>query len=447
MSNQPPNPIPTPEAEAPALPPIEFKAAGSTEEVSMANLESVLPSPGYPPCAFVLADALTKRTEQIVLDFSTEAVVVRFKIDGMWHQMPSVDRQTGDYMMATLKKLADLNYRERRARQESKFETKFAKRTYVTLIKTQGTQSGERAALTFREKDADDHTPEQLGMRPKMKETLVSLMNESKGLVAITSLPGDGLSTSWHSMLNASDRFMRDVVALEEASRTDTDVINIRSVTYDERKNETPLTGLPKVLLREPDVLVFPEIPNGRVLDRYCDLALEDEKMVFTRLNAKHAVDGLFRMMALKPTLDKLSQTLSCVLYHRLVRRLCDTCKMAFAPSPQMLQQLNIPVGRVSTMYTHFQPRPEDLVNEKGEPVEIPPCTECGGLGYVGRIGIFELLVINDEMRQAMAKKPKMDHISQLAKKSGHISLRDEGIVLVAQGITSIEELQRVLSK
>ena len=109
MSNQPP------QVE---LPPIKFSADGKSDDAKKANLDAVLPSPGYPDAALLIADAMTKRADLIVLDYSAQAVKIRLQIDGLWHELPPRDRASGDYMLATLKKLADLNYMERRARQE-----------------------------------------------------------------------------------------------------------------------------------------------------------------------------------------------------------------------------------------------------------------------------------------------------------------------------------------
>ena len=439
MSNEPVNQN--------ALPPIEFVAGGVDEPTRQANLETVLPSPGFPTMAFVIADAISKRTEMMVFDFSPESVTVRFKIDGMWHPMPTIDRQTGDYMLATTKQLAGLNFRERRARQQGGFEASIHGVDYLCKFVSQGIKTGERVAITIREKGLETPSIQDLGMRPKMKEKLISLINQDHGLTVVSSLPGDGFSTSWLAVLESSDRFMRDVVAIENTHDREPEVINVRSELYDPARQETPISNIDKILLRQPDAFVFPEIPDGRILDRYCDLANREEKMVFTRIQGKHAADSLFRLMLLKPTVEKLAQALTCVVYHRLVRKLCDQCKQGYAPNPAMLQKLGIPPGRIETMYTHFQVKPEDAVDEKGNPIEIEPCQQCGGLGYYGRTAIYELLEINDEIRKALITTPKLDVVTKIAQKSGHISLRDEGIVLAARGVTSVEELQRVLKK
>ena len=128
----------------------------------------------------------------------------------------------------------------------------------------------------------------------------------------------------------------------------------------------------------------------------------------------------------------------------RLTRLLCTACKLGFVPNPAMLQQLGLPPGRVAQLYREFQYQP-GMVDEND--VEIPPCPNCHGLGYVGRKGFFEMLTITDKLRQVIAKTPRFDHILAAARSEGHISLQQEGIVMVAKGVISLEELQRVLKK
>ena len=104
------------------LPPIQLTAAGRDEKEQKANLERVMPSPGFPTCAHVICDAIEKRADTTVFDFTPQIVNIRYQIDGIWHNMPQMDRETGDFMMATMKQLAGMNYRERRARQQGQFQ-------------------------------------------------------------------------------------------------------------------------------------------------------------------------------------------------------------------------------------------------------------------------------------------------------------------------------------
>jgi len=122
----------------------------------------------------------------------------------------------------------------------------------------------------------------------------------------------------------------------------------------------------------------------------------------------------------------------------RLLRKLCDKCKEAYAPPPQLLQQLGIPAGRVEAFYRPPTPDPE-------KPQE--PCRQCQGLGYFGRTGIFEMLAVDEQVKAALTEKPQVAAVRQAARKAGMRLLQEEGIVLVATGVTSLPELMRALKE
>ena len=429
------------------LPPLEFTGGGPTAEEREANVEAIVPSPGYPAWVMLMADAIAKRADLVLLDYSQQAVSVRYQIDGLWHNMPALDRRTGDYMLAAAKKLANLDYRQRRVRQSGNFKAEFMNQKYPCEIVSQGTATGERVAIYLDRPKAPTETLTDLGIRESMRNQVKQILSNSAGLFLYSSLPKDGYTTGWRATLDTADRFMRDFIVIEEASRVEPEVINVTSTTYDSSQNETPQTHLQQILLREPDVLAFTEMPDAATVDRMATLATQEEKLVISRTHGKSAIDALLRVVAMKPNVGNLMKSLHGILYHRTIRKLCENCKMGFAPPPTMLQQLGLPVGRVGELFTRFQPRPEDLVDEQGNPVPLQPCNHCSGLGYAERTGFFELLVLNDALREAVMTNPTVPNLTAVAKRSGFISLRDEGVVLVARGVTSIEELQRVLKK
>lgn len=430
------------------IPPITFYADGPTEEIREANLEAVLPSPGFPDAAILIADALVKRADIVVLDYSRDMVAVKYQIDGVWHAMPPRDRASGDYMLASLKKLGNLNYQERRSRQTGEFGASFRNRTSTCRLVTQGVKTGERAAIRIDRPRPPLETLTDVGMRPKMQEKLKEHLAAENGLVMFCSLPGDGLSTTWHAGLSACDRFMRDYFIIEEESNTEPEIINVTSVTYNKEEGELPTHVLRDLVLRQPDVLAVNDLTNAETIEAFCDLANEENKLIISRIHAKSAVESLLRILVHRPPAKKLAQSLRCVVNQRLVRRLCDVCKQPFQPSPAILQKLGIPQGRVNSFYTHFRvPAGEQMLDENGNPVEVEVCQNCEGLGFCEQIAIYEFLEINDEIRELLVKNPDINALTDAAIRNGMIPLRDEGIVLLATGTTSIEELQRVLKK
>lgn len=425
------------------LPPVRFVAAGDTPEEQAANLTSVLPSPGFPAAVELIAEAIEKRSELSVLDFTPNQVNIRFQIDGIWHAIAAMDREKGDYMLASLKQLAGLNYRDRRSRQEGNFRADYLKRKTPCRVVTQGVRTGERVAIFLEVPQPKLENLEDLGMRESMRTEFTSILNKTgTGMTLVCAMPGEGFTTTWRAVLSACDRFTRDYYVVEEKSRVEPDVINISSVTYDESTGGTAFSGMPQLLLREPHFLAFAEVADGEVLNQICDLSESRDIPVLTRIHGKNALDGLLRLMLLKSDHRKLLDAMNAVVAMRLIRKLCDACRVSFRPHPMMLQKLGIPPGRINQMYKPFVYQPE-MVDENGKEIEI--CTNCQGIGYCGRTGIFELLKINDPIRQVLLNNPNMNQMMAAARKQGHVLLRDEGIVLVARGVTSIEELQRIL--
>ena len=127
---------------------------------------------------------------------------------------------------------------------------------------------------------------------------------------------------------------------------------------------------------------------------------------------------------------------MTAVLCMRLIRKLCETCKVGYEPTPDLAKKLGLPEGKVEALYR--TPKPEEI--EK-------PCKTCGGIGYFGRTAVFELLVVDDQIREILIKEPKLDLLQKAAKAAGMRSFQEEGVLLIAKGVTSLAELQRVLKQ
>jgi type II secretory ATPase GspE/PulE/Tfp pilus assembly ATPase PilB-like protein len=428
------------------LPPVNLTAMGGADQEKQANMITARQSPGFPVVMEQVAHALTKRADAILLDYTREAVGIKYEVDGVWHDVPPRDRESGDAMLAVMKKLANLNPAERRARQEGRFGADGMAQKLICTITSQGTQTGERVLVRITPKKSRFGSLDDLGMRDKMRDQYKELINSGGGLIVFSAAPGHGLTTLWNVGLNATDRYTRDFVGVNDKDSIDEEIVNINPNTYDSKKGETPDTILRSVLLRLPEVLVVPEPTNAATLEAMCNHVIDEQKMSITRVVARDSVDALYRLLALKAPLEKFAKAIKFVISSRLTRKLCETCKQGYGPPPQLLQKLGIPPGRVNAFYREWQPPPpEQMVDEKGRPIEIPICPQCGGVGNIGRTGIFELLVIDDKMREALLKQQPPDVLRQLARQSGFRSFQEEGIVMLVKGTVSLTELQRVL--
>ncbi len=428
------------------LPPVEVTAGGETEDLRVANLQAAQAIPGFADVILLIADAIVKRAEQVMLDFTQQSVGMKYQIDGFWHDLPPRDRQSGDAMLASLKCLANCDPRERRARQSGNFKVRFLKVKGGCAVTSQGVKTGERAILDFECNRQPLERLEELGMREAMRTRFKELSDASQGGILIVSAPPKGgLTTSWTACLNECDRFMRDFACLQSAQYSDPEILNVAPNVYDPAAGKPYKLTLDKLILRQPEVLVVPELDNTEIANSLVDQAADHGRLVITRIHAKSADEALLRFLMLKPDAEKFAKSMLGVLNARPTRMLCDNCKQPYKPSPQMLQRMGLPPGRIDVFYRPWTPPPDPPLDKNGKPIPIPICPNCQGLGYCGRTGIFEFLTMDDQIRAALKGKPNLQTLRTIVKRSGHHTLQDQGILLVCQGITSLEELQRVM--
>ncbi len=245
-------------------------------------------------------------------------------------------------------------------------------------------------------------------------------------------------------MVNATaaaiDRFMRSVVGIEEVQAQDTKVENVQVTTFDAAAGQSPAAVLPAIIRQYPDAYIVPDMVDAATVGILCGEVAED-RFVVAGIRAKDAAESLLRVLMLKVPLKQFVPVISGAVNQRLVRKLCETCKEAYTPGPQVIQQLTAAGQQVEKLYRPPQP-PAD---KKDKPP--PVCPDCKGVGYRGRTGIFELLIVDDNVRAVLLKQPQMEHVRLAARKAGMRTLQQEGAALVAQGVTSLEELIRVLKE
>lgn len=438
-----------------AGPQVEFAAVGPLQMENQQAVVEARQSPGYVQLKYLLADAIKQRGEQIMLEFTSDDVAARYQIDGVWvnanpklHEKAShghLDRAAGDAMLHVLKRICHLKPQERRAKQEGKLRVDFDGSKYDTAFTSQGTQTGERAAVRFTLITKSVKSLDDLGMRDKQREQLNSIMGPGEhGLVVFAALPGDGLTATWSAALRGTDRLMRDFISIEDVHRREPDVENVDVAKIDLTKGEKPETALPNLIRKQPEVICIPELNSSEALTKLTAWIKAEEKLGIISMRSKDSADTIIRILSMKLPPDALADTLRGVVYTRLIRKLCEACRQAVQPSPELLQKLGIPAGRVTVLYQEKQPLKPGEQKKRGEP-DI--CPACKGLGYKGRVALFEILMIDDKLKQALLKAPNLETIKKLARAGGNRSLQEEGILLVALGTTSIAELQRVLKQ
>lgn len=423
--------------------PVNFSAlGGENEQKNQANLIEARQSPAYVTLKDIFADAVAKRAERVLFDYTADNVGVKYQIDGVWLDLPPRDRESSDPIAAVMKKLCNLRVNDRKSKQEGAFSAEYQGAKYMCPFISQGTATGERVIFTLAGKAKKFESLIELGMREKMRDQVKELLANPSGIIVLSAMPQGGLSQSFAMTLKTADRLMRDFVAVGDKAKSEPEVENVETTPYNMAAGETPAELLKKMVLKQPDVLVVRELHDPETLKLLVQQCTdENPKLSITSVRAKEAVEALLRIAQLKVPTSEWAPVLLCVLNTRLIRKLCDKCKEPFEPSAEFLAKLGIPAGRIQTLYRERQPLPPDSKEKR------LPCTQCSDIGYFGRTAIFELLVMNDKLREALIKQPQLEVLKKVAKATGHRGLQEEGIALLATGVTSLSELQRVLKQ
>lgn len=413
---------------------VDFTGLGNQEETkNQANTILSRQMPGYVAAKEIIAGAIENRAEKAMLDYSPTAVALRYQVDGVWHDGDEQEFESATASLEVLKVLSNLNPKQRRVRQEGQFGAKYEGETFTGSIICQGTKTGERVIVHLARIGSPFLSLADLGMREAMVERYKELMLSDKGILLLSAVPSGGLTTLLNMSLRSTDRYLRDFVLIEDVNDPLADVENVTPHAFNVASGETPDAIIPKVLRKEPDVFVVPELHNRETVTLLCDMAVEDQ-MVIATVRAKEAVEALLRVLLFKVPAETFSSVAVGVLNQRLIRKLCDACKEAYTPPAALLKKLGIPPGHVEEFYRH---------PEQAEEV----CPDCRGIGYKGRTAVFELLVVDDQIRQALIEQPKLESLRKVARQSGQRSLQEEGILAVARGLTSLPELMRVLKQ
>jgi len=414
--------------------PVDLIAMGADDEnKNNANLLSARHSPGYLLAKDVIVDMEGRRCDRMMFDFTKQEVKVRYEIDGVWHNGESRERESSDVMLAVLKTLANLDVKDRRNKQTGEFSAKYEGKKFLCPLVTQGVTSGERVVLTLDGEKKKLSNYNDLGMREGLQQQWEELMATDQGLLVLSTLPGGGMTTITNISLKQTDRLMRDFSAIEEVNHREDDIQNVKVTTYDSAAGETPDTILPTLIRTYPNVYILRDFVNAESATILIN-EVRDERMVVTNVRAKDSAEALLRILQKKVPPNDFASAVKAVLYQRMIRLLCPDCKVGYTPPAEVLKKLGIPAGKIELLYR--PPKPEEIDK---------PCKTCQGLGYKGRTGVFELLVVTDKMREILVKQPKIDLLKKAARSARQRTLQEEGILLVAKGITSVPELMRIL--
>jgi type II secretory ATPase GspE/PulE/Tfp pilus assembly ATPase PilB-like protein len=411
-------------------PDIEFIGKTSTGRRDMSRTAQVENSRGFLAAKELVYDALIKRATDIHLEPKEDELQVRLRVDGIMYAVEPFDRALGDNVINIFKILAAMDITEKRKSLDGSFRAVTEGREIDFRVATQGTRDGEKMTLRILDQSASVSRLSDLGFRKQLEEQIKEIIHEPHGLLLVCGPTGAGKSTTLYACLSDIDAYQQNIITIEDP--VEYKMNNVTQIEINTKAGQTFASSLRSVLRQDPDIVMIGEIRDAETANIACQAA-NTGHMVFSTVHANDAITALYRMIDLGVDVSMLSSSLSAILAQRLARRLCPDCKEAYVPKPEFLKKANLPVEKIEKLY-----RPPKAG-------ENAACPTCGGMGYRGRIGVYELLVINDRMRDLIRDKAALSVLKAEARKGGMLYMQEEGLRLVVKGITSIDELLRVV--
>ncbi len=372
----------------------------------------------------VLLDAVRKGASDIHFEPYEKTYRIRIRCDGILIQANSPASQLSRRLSARLKILAKLDIAERRLPQDGRIKLKLNDTTAIDLrVSTLPTLWGEKIVLRLLDSSSAVLNIDTLGYSPQQKALYLDALRRPQGMILMTGPTGSGKTVSLYTGLNILNTVERNISTAEDP--VEINLTGVNQVQVRPKIGFTFAAALKSFLRQDPDVVMLGEIRDFETAE-IAIKAAQTGHLVLSTLHTNSAAETVVRLSNMGVEPYNLASSLSLIIAQRLARRLCPSCKIPHELSPALKDKYHISIG--TTIYQ---------ASSKG-------CADCNA-GYSGRIGIYEVMPFDTKMQQAISHKASIPEIEMLAVQHGMQTLNQSGIEILKQGLTSYQELQRVL--
>jgi len=372
---------------------------------------------------YLISNAVREGASDIHIEPKEKYMRTRYRIDGVLFEMKQSPMKMHPAIVSRIKIMADLDISERRLPQDGKIKVSVAGRAIDLRISTLPTNHGEKVVIRVLDSESITRGLEQLGMEPDVMKGFDRQIAMPHGILLVTGPTGSGKSTTLYSALCQMDGDKLNISTVEDPVEYELGFCN--QVQISEKIGLDFATSLRSLLRQDPDVIMIGEIRDNETARIAVQAALTGH-LVLSTLHTNDAACSITRLVDIGIEPYLIAASLNGVLAQRLVRKICPKCKEIYKVSEHVARYV------------------EKEGVEPGEIYHGAGCDECRGSGYVGRVGIYELLIIDEQFRDMINKDSSVNNMRRSFHESGRRSLFDDGIMKVKQGLTTMEEVLRV---
>ncbi len=398
----------------------EFRPADTGErEVADFNVET----PVTESLDLLIQQAVRDRASDIHLEPQNDRLRIRYRIDGVLYDMNSVPISIHAELASRIKILAEMDVTRSKQAQDGQFSVRVGEKSIDIRVASTDTIHGERITLRLLDKSVSLFTLPELGFLPDTLKKYQALLHYPFGMILVGGPTGSGKTTTLYTSINEIDRKRHNIMTIEDPVEYQFEDISQSQV--DPKAGVTFASGLRAMLRQDPDVILVGEIRDKETAITAVQAALTGH-LVFSSIHANDAVSMITRLLDLGVEPGLVSSTLIALIAQRMVRRICTNCRVIATPTVVQKEIYQKEIGQeLPAVY-------------KGT-----GCHLCGNTGYMGRIAIFEILIMSEEMQKLLFREISIGELRQEAVREGIYTLKRDGLLKVKEGITTFDEVMQ----
>lgn len=373
----------------------------------------------------IITRAIERRASDIHFEPFADHFRVRYRIDGVLHDVESPPKRLQAAIISRLKIMAKLNIAERRLPQDGRMMLRVRGKEIDFRLSSVPTIHGESVVLRILDKGSMVLEMEQLGFQEDTRKGMEELIHSPHGIILVTGPTGSGKTTTLYCALQKINAIEKKIITVEDP--VEYQLPGINQIQVKPSIGLTFANALRSIVRQDPDVILIGEIRDAETAEIAIHSALTGH-LVLSTLHTNDAPSAITRLIDMGMEDYLLSSTILGILAQRLVRVSCPSCRIAYTPDPLILKEMKLDGENIASAKIH----------------EVRGCPNCSYTGYWGRTGIFELLKINEEIQRLILERKDASAIKEVARTQGMRTLREDGWLKVKQGITTISEVLRV---
>lgn len=407
---------------------IEEESTSTDVEVASAGEPTQDDAPIVRFVNLLISQAIQDRASDIHIEPTERSLAVRYRIDGVLHEMQQAPKAIQNGVISRLKIMADIDIAERRRPQDGRMSVSHGGRKIDLRVATLPTVWGEKIVMRILDTSESSLSINDLAMLDVNLQAFQSSYQKPYGMILVTGPTGSGKSTTLYTTLHEVAKPEINVITVEDP--VEYRMPGINQVQVNPKAGLTFASALRSILRSDPDVVLIGEIRDHETAQIAIEAALTGH-LVLSTLHTNDAPSAITRLIEMDIEPFLVGSAIDCVVAQRLARRLCDRCKSAYQPTAAELTGLRVGWDPSEPIPTLFKPE---------------GCPACSGTGYRGRIAVHEVMLVTEEIERHAVERSSAADIARTARQQGMITLREDGWQKVRMGLTSLEEILRVVA-